>query len=84
MIPRETIKKLIQIYNEVGFKKTVKLKKIPNSSEFVYEVDDGSKYYEDNFQAKFADEMELYYQKKVSEWSNLSTPEYVEQALKSL
>lgn len=28
--------------------------------------------------------MEVYYQKKVNEWSNLSTPEYVEQALKSL
>ncbi|EAR92331.1 cullin family protein (macronuclear) [Tetrahymena thermophila SB210] len=83
-IPRETVKRLIQIYQEVGFKKTVKLKKIANSSEFAYEVDDGSKYYEDNFQAKFADEMEQYYLKRVNEWSNLSTPEYVEQALKSL
>ncbi|EGR33634.1 hypothetical protein IMG5_047430 [Ichthyophthirius multifiliis] len=82
-IPREKVKKLIKIYNEVGFKKTAKLTRIANTYDYVFEIDDSKKYYEENFQNPFADEMEIYYQKKINEWAVLSTPEYVQEALNS-
>jgi hypothetical protein len=58
-LPRAAISKIIAIYSEVGFKKTCKLIKNADGDP-VIEIDDGETFYKENFETKFAEEVNYF------------------------